>query len=90
METLIWLAATGAASLFGYFQTRRFIRSRLRFVDAAHAPATPLIVGAAATLIAAPIVWLLPVVGGVTALLFGTSVGVGALHGSRDTKRLPR
>ena len=90
METLIWLAATGAASLFGYVQTRRFIRGRLRFVDAAHAPATPIVVGAAATVLAAPVVWLLPVVGGVTALLFGTGVGIGALHGSKDTRRLTR
>jgi hypothetical protein len=86
---LLWLGITGAATAFGYIKARQFVRRRLRFVDAAHKPGTPVVSGAAAALLAAPIVALLPVVGAATALIFGTGVGVGVHHGSRDTKRLP-
>lgn len=90
MLDIIFWAGTGAAALFGYLKSREFVRERLRFVDAAHKPTAPVIAGAAAALAAAPVVWILPVVGAPTALIFGFSVGWGVHHGSRDTrKRLP-
>jgi hypothetical protein len=40
--------------------------------------------------LATPIVWLLPLVGGGTALLFGGGVAMGVSAGARDIrKRLP-
>lgn len=91
MLELILAAGTGAVTLFGYLKARHFVRERLRFVDAAHKPGTPVIAGAAAALAAAPVVWLLPFVGAPTALIFGIGVGWGVYHGSRDVrKRLPR
>lgn len=89
MELLIWLGATGAATAFGYLKSRRFVRQRLRFVDAAKGAMAPVIAGGAAALIAAPVVWLLPVVGAASAIVFGTGVGVGVHHGAQDSKRLP-
>jgi hypothetical protein len=87
---LMLAAGTGAATLFGYVKSRRFVRERLRFVDAAHKPSTPIVAGAAAALAAGPVVWLLPFVGAPTALIFGIGVGWGVYHGSRDVrKRLP-
>jgi hypothetical protein len=87
--TIIWIAATGAASVWGYVQTRQFVRKRLRFVEAAQKPMTPVVVGTAAAVVAAPVVWLLPIVGVGTAVLFGAGVGIGASHGQKDVKRLP-
>jgi hypothetical protein len=90
MSEFLFLAGTGAVTLFGYLRSRRFVRERLRFVDAAHKPGTPILAGAAAALVAAPVVALLPLVGTPTALIFGIGVGWGVYHGSRDVrKRLP-
>ncbi len=89
MIELLWLAGTGAATAIGYLKTRQFVRGKLRYVDAVKKPAAPLITGAAAALVAAPVVALLPVVGTISALVFGTGVGVGVAHGAKDTRRLP-
>jgi hypothetical protein len=90
MLDLIFIAGTGAVTLFGYLKSRQFVRDRLRFVDAAHKPTAPLVAGAAAAAVAAPVVWLLPVVTWATAAIFGVGVGWGVHHGSRDVrKRLP-
>ena len=89
LGNILWIAATGAASIWGYVQTRRFMRQRLRFVEPAQKPIAPVVAGAAAAAIAAPVVWLLPVVGAGTAILFGAGVGIGASHGQKDVRRLP-
>jgi len=90
MLDLLFAAGTGAATLLGYLKSRQFVRERLRFVDAAHKPTAPVIAGAAAAVVAAPVVWLLPVVGAPAAVIFGIGVGWGVHHGSRDSrKRLP-
>jgi len=86
---ILWIAATGAASIWGYVQARRFMRQRLRFVEPAQKPVAPVVAGAAAAVIAAPVVWLLPIVGAGTAILFGAGVGIGASHGQKDVRRLP-
>jgi len=87
MLELIFAAGTGAATLFGYLKSRQFVRERLRFVDAAHKPTTPLVAGTAAALVAAPVVWLLPIVGAPAAVIFGVGVGWGVHHGSRDARK---
>jgi hypothetical protein len=87
MLGLIALGATIAVAVVGYFQSRRFVRERLRFVDAVvQGRWAPFAAGALAALIATPVVALLPIVGTGTALLFGASVGVGVAHGSRDAR----
>ena len=43
--------------------------------------------GVGALVIATPVVWLLPLVGGGTALLFGGSVAMGAAAGARDIRK---
>jgi hypothetical protein len=91
IELLILGAAAGGIGA-GYVRVRSFVRNRLRFVDAVQSRGAPVLAGAAAALAAAPVVWLLPVVGTGTALLFGAGVGLGVSHGARDVrgpKRLP-
>ncbi len=85
IELLIFGAAVGGIGA-GYAKLRRFVRERLRFVDAVHAPLVPLLAGVAGAIAAAPVVWLLPVVGGGTALLFGTGVGLAVRHGAKDLR----
>jgi len=89
MFTFIAFSLAGVAAIWGHIMSRRFVRSRLRFVDGAQNPAVPIVAGVGAVLLAAPVVWLLPIVGGGTALLFGMGVGTGVLAGQRDTKSLP-
>ncbi|MFQ5702955.1 MAG: hypothetical protein ACE5HT_02940 [Gemmatimonadales bacterium] len=88
LEGLIWLGITGAAAIFGYIKTRQFVRRRLRFVDAVNNPLAPLVAGGAAWLITIPVVTLLPIVTGVSAIVFGLGIGAGVLHGAKDVKRL--
>ena len=89
LEGFLWLAVTGVASAFGYIKSRQFVRKKLRFVDAVQHPYVPFLAGGVALLIALPITVLLPVVGTVSAVLFGMGVGAGVLQGANDVKRLP-
>ena len=86
IEFMLWMAATGAASIGGFTVARRFVRDRLRFVDAAHKTTTPWLVAGATVVAAAPVVWILPVVGAGTAFLVGASVGLGVNKGSKDAR----
>lgn len=87
MFELIGLIATAAVAAFGYLQTRAFVRRRLAYVDAVHNAAAPVIAGAGAWLLALPVVGLLPLVGGFTAILFGVGVGFGVASGVKDIRR---
>jgi hypothetical protein len=87
MVGLIGFAVTGAATVLGYMQSRRFVRTRLRYVDAIQRRLAPWLAGIGAALIATPLVWILPVVGVGTALLFGAAVGAGVAHGARDVRQ---
>lgn len=89
MEGILSLLAGGAIALAGYVKSRSFVRDRLRFVDAAQTARAPFIAGTVATLAAAPVVAILPVIGAGTALAFGASVGLGVALGARDVRRLP-
>lgn len=66
--------------------TRRFVRDRLRYVEAVRKGIAPWLAGGAALLISAPVMALLPVVGIGTALSVGLAVGMGVANGARDIK----
>ena len=90
MFGLITLIATAAATAFGYFQSRIFVRKRLAYVDVIQRGAAPVIAGVAAAVVALPVVALVPLIGAGTAVLFGIGVGAGVSAGARDVrKRLP-
>lgn len=86
MLELIGLAMTGAAAIAGYVTSRGFVRTRLRFVDSIQRRPVPWIAGATAAIVAAPVVWLLPLVGTGTALIFGASVGAGLARGAKEAR----
>ncbi|MFI5311654.1 MAG: hypothetical protein ACHQQ3_10495 [Gemmatimonadales bacterium] len=94
MWGLITLAVTFAISWVSYGTARRFVRERLRYVEAALKPGAAVIAGIVAVLVAAPVVSLVHIVplvgsliGGGTALIFGVSVGLGVHSGASDVKR---
>lgn len=87
MLELMGLIAAGVAAAAGYTRSRDFVAQRMRFVDAVQKPSTPFLAGAAATAVALPVVWVIPVVGGGTALLFGAAVGAGTRAGVRRIRR---
>jgi hypothetical protein len=85
---LTGLAVTVGAAGFGYIRSKSFVARRLRYVEAVQSPAAPLVVGAAATALAAPIVWVLPIVGAGTAIVFGIASAAGTRAGVKQIRRL--
>lgn len=86
MLELIGLAAAGTAAVGGFVKTRSFVRRRLRYVDNVQRSSAPVVVGAVAALVAAPVVALLPLIGAGTALMFGVGVGAGTRAGAKDIR----
>jgi hypothetical protein len=66
----------------GFIATRRFVRRRLRFVDAVHRPAAPLVAGLAATAVALPVA-VIPFVTVGAAVAFGVGVAGGVASGRK-------
>jgi len=85
---MIGLLVGVAAMACGFIGTRRFVRRRLRFVDAVQSPAAPIVAGVAATAIALPVT-ILPLVTVLTAVAFGLGVGGGVASGRKAFKALP-
>ncbi|MDP1891152.1 MAG: hypothetical protein Q8K55_09685 [Gemmatimonadaceae bacterium] len=88
---LISTAIVLAGAVIGYGTSRRFVRDRLRYVDNAHKPAIPVVVGVVAFLVALPIlniVSILPLIhlGGGAAIALGASVGLGVRAGTKDIR----
>lgn len=86
MSFLLTVLVALAAGIVGYAQARRFVTSRLRFVDAAQNRLMPFLAGVATTLVALPVVFLLPIVGAGTAVALGLGVGAGAAVGAKDVR----
>lgn len=83
---LLAFAATIAAAVFGFVTARKYVRDRLKFVDAVQTLKAPIIAGLVAWAIAMPLTWLLPLVGAGTAISFGLSVAFGVRAGARDIR----
>lgn len=86
MFTMIAFLIATVAAIFGYSAAKKFVRDRLRFVDGAHKPTTPIIAGIATFLVSWFVVGLLPIIGFGTALTFALSVAFGTAAGSREVK----
>ena len=84
---LLAFALSTAAVIIGFTQAKDFVARRLRYVDAARSPLAPVVAGIGAALIAAPIVWMLPLVGAGSALAFGLSVALGVAAGNKEIRR---
>ncbi|MGH7647176.1 MAG: hypothetical protein ACREND_03585 [Gemmatimonadaceae bacterium] len=87
MLGILSIAITGAAAVVGYMNSRHFVRTKLRYVDAAQRRIAPIIAGIVAAIVVSPVMWFLPAVGAGAALIFGVAVGTGVAHGARDVRR---
>jgi hypothetical protein len=87
MLELIALAATSTAGVVGYWKSRDFVHTRLRYVDRVQKAGTPLIAGAVAAVVALPVVAVVPLIGAGTAMVFGAAVGLGTRAGAYRIRR---
>ncbi len=87
MFLLISFAIASILAIVLHGTTRRFVRSRLRYVDSVQKGIAPWAAGGAAFLVGAVVVPFLPLVGLGTALTAGLAVGTGVAAGARDIKR---
>ena len=74
-------ALTVAAGIVGFAFARNFTVRRLRYVDGVRNPIWPWVIGLIAAVLAAPVMWILPLVGAGTAAIFGITTGRGAASG---------
>jgi hypothetical protein len=84
---LLSLAIAALLAVTLHRVTRRFVRDRLRYVDAVRTAVAPWLAGGVALLVAAPVMAVLPIVGAGTALTVGLAVGMGVASGVRDIKQ---
>ncbi len=87
MLFIISLLVAAAVAIVAHGSSRRFVRTRLRYVDDVQRGVVPWMAGGAAFLLGAMIVPLLPVVGLGTAITLGLAVGTGVAAGVRDIRR---
>lgn len=90
MFELIALGIAGAAGVIGHVKSRRFVGQRLRYTNLVETPGLGFWAGVGATVLAAPVVAVLPIVGAGTAIVIGAGVGTGVALGVKDTKDPPR
>ena len=86
MIPLIVLLVLAAVPAGAFVLTRRFVRERLRYVDAVQKKRAAILAGGVAAVVATPVVALVPIFGAGTALLFGGGVGFGVYKGARDVR----
>jgi hypothetical protein len=84
MFAFIGFALAAASLIFGYTTARRFVRSRLRFVDGIRTWRAPILAGIGAAIVFWPLAVVLPWIPAGTAVLFGLSVGAGVRAGVKD------
>jgi hypothetical protein len=84
--TVISFLLALAVAFVSFRLSRRFVRDRLRYVDAAQRASTPWIAGLGALLVGALIVALVPGLGAGMALTFALAVGSGVAAGARDVR----
>ncbi len=90
MSFLLWLVATvvlTAAVVAAFAVSRRFVRERLRFVNAVQRRSAPLVAGAGAFAVGSLIALVLPFVGMLSALGLAAAVGLGVSAGAKDIRR---
>lgn len=89
MFELIALGIAGVTGIYGHIASRKFVGKKLRYTDLVEKPMLGLWAGVATTIVAAPLVAILPIVGAGTAIAAGLGVGTGVALGVGDTKEPP-
>jgi hypothetical protein len=87
---MLELLVAGFVGIYGHLQSRKFVGRRLRYTTIVEKPALGLWTGVGVTVLAAPIVAVLPIVGAGTAIAMGVGVGTGVALGVKDTGEPPK
>lgn len=87
MFTLLYFVIATIAATLLYNSTRRFVRNRLRYVDAVQRGIAPWAAGGAVFLITLLIAGPIPFLGIGTAITAGLAAGTGVAAGARDIRR---
>lgn len=87
ISLLISFAIATLVAIVLHGSTRRFVRNRLRYVDAVQKSLAPWLAGGAVFLVGSAAVGLLPLVGVGTALTAAFAVGSGVAAGARDIRQ---
>lgn len=83
--TLVAIAISLALTTAGFAVARRYVRDRLKFVDAVHTMKAPVIAGLVGWAVMMPLT-VFPLIGVGTAIIFGLSVALGVRAGAKDIK----
>ena len=87
MFGLIGFGVAAVVGIVGHMKSRKFVGRKLRFTSIVEKPGIGLMAGVAATIVASPVVAILPLVGVGTAVAFGAGVGTGVSLGVSDAKK---
>lgn len=87
ISLLISFAIASVLAIVLHGTTRRFVRNRLRYVEAVQKSLAPWLAGGAVFLVGSAAVGLLPVLGLGTALTAALAVGSGVAAGARDIRQ---
>jgi hypothetical protein len=90
MFGLIAAGIAGASGVFGHIRSRHFVGQKLRYTAVVEKPLLGVWAGVGATVIAAPLVAVLPIVGAGTAIAIGAGIGTGVALGVKDSKEPPK
>jgi hypothetical protein len=84
---LLSFAIASVVAIVLHGSARRFVRNRLRYVDAVQKSFVPWAAGGAAFLLGALIAPVLPLIGIGTAITAGLAVGSGVAAGAKDIRQ---
>ena len=90
MFGLIAAGIAGVAGVFGHVKSRDFVGQKLRYTSLVEKPMLGVWAGVGATVAAAPVVAVLPIVGAGTAIAIGAGIGTGVALGVKDSKEPPK
>jgi hypothetical protein len=89
IAVLISIGISLAVTTFGYAVARKYVRDRLKYVDAVQTMKAPIIAGLVAWALFMPLT-IFPLLGSFiglgTAIVFGLSVGLGVRAGANDIR----
>ena len=85
LALLISIGISLAVTSFGFAVARKYVRDRLKFVDAVHTMKAPVIAGLVGWALFMPLT-LLPFMGLGTAIVFGLAVALGVRAGAKDIR----
>ena len=84
---ILSFAIASVIAIVMHSAARRFVRNRLRYVDAVQKAIVPWAAGGAAFLLGALLVPVLPIVGIGTAITAALAVGTGVAAGAKDIRQ---